>query len=136
MFETLEARRLLTATLNNGILTITGGAAGDSLIAENQGSNVRVIENGSRISSFKATKVSNIVFNGLAGNDTLTNNSSKPSIMNGGADNDIMIGSPSVADDFNGGSESDTVTYASRSQSLNLSIGGASDGANGGAESD
>ena len=122
MLETLEARRLLTASLNNGILTITGGAAGDNLVAEIQGSHVKVIENGSKISTFKANKVNHIVFNGLAGNDTLTNTTFKPSIMNGGAENDIMIGSPNAADDFNGGSESDTVTYASRSQNLTLLV--------------
>ncbi|MGH7180322.1 MAG: calcium-binding protein, partial [Tepidisphaeraceae bacterium] len=136
MIESLEFRRLLSASLNNGILTITGGAAGDVLIAENQGSHIKVIENGSKVSTFKTTKVNHIVFNGLAGNDTLTNRSSKPSIMNGGSDFDTMIGSPTVGDDFNGGSESDTVTYASRTQNLLLSIGAGADGANGGAEGD
>jgi len=31
MFETLETRRLPSASQHNGILTITGGAAGDNL---------------------------------------------------------------------------------------------------------
>src|SRR5262245_38541533 len=100
MLETLESRRLLTATLNNGVLTITGGAFGDNLVAENQGSFIKVTENNSKTSTFRANKVSGIVFNGLAGNDTLTNKSSKPSIMNGGADSDTMIGSPNAADEF------------------------------------
>src|SRR5256885_8392632 len=107
MFEPLETRRLLTAALNNSVLTITGSAFGDNLVAENQGSFIKVTENNSKTSTFRTSKVSGIVFNGLAGNDTLTNKSSKPSIMNGGADNDIMIGSALAADEFNGETESD-----------------------------
>src|SRR5262245_39095219 len=135
MLEKLESRRLLVASLNGGVLTITGNAAGDSLVAEDNGQHIHVIENLTKITKFKANKVNHIVFNGLAGNDTLTNNTLKPSIMNGGEGNDIMNGSPTASDEFTGGNGTDTVSYASRSQNLKLQVGGSS-GANGGDEGD
>lgn len=84
-----------------------------------------------------ATDIENIT--GGSGPDFLVGNASD-NILSGGLDSDVLMGGPSMTagsdgdDTFNGGSGFDYVTYSQRPDDLQLSIGGASDGASGEAD--
>jgi Ca2+-binding RTX toxin-like protein len=98
LFENLEQRRLMSTTLVNGILTVTGTAGNDWLQAEQLNGEVYVFENGLLGGGFggifNASSVTKVVFNGLDGHDTLVAHSSllKPTDMFGGPGDDSMYG--------------------------------------------
>jgi Ca2+-binding RTX toxin-like protein len=94
MFEQLEARRLFTAALNAGLLSVTGTAGNDTiLIGLNASGQVRVNDN-SVISLFNAADVTSISVDAGNGNDNVTmqNLISKPAVIHGGAGNDMIQG--------------------------------------------
>src|SRR5687767_14221449 len=75
LLETLEQRRLMSTTLVNGILTVTGGAGNDRLEADMYNGEVYVFENGLLGGGFggifPAAQVTKVVFHGLDGHDTM-----------------------------------------------------------------
>ena len=71
MFENLENRRLLSATLTKGLLTVTGTAKNDSIHVAKQGQNLNV-QIGRAKQTFKLADVKSLVVKALAGNDTVT----------------------------------------------------------------
>src|SRR5918998_3299902 len=90
MIEGLENRQLLSATLVNGVLTVTGTAGADRIELERKSSDrLRLRENG-RDRLFSYAAVQSIVVNGLGGSDRieLEHNGveaiDKPSQLNGG----------------------------------------------------
>src|SRR5437763_1608499 len=74
IMDTLEQRRMLSATLVKGVLTVTGTDGDDTITVMHdvpKGKNVSVNVNGD-VSLFKARAVKRIIVDGGAGNDTIT----------------------------------------------------------------
>ena len=75
LFENLEQRRLMSTTLVNGILTVTGTAGNDRLEADMLNGEIYVIENGLLGGGFggifNASQVTKVVFHGMDGHDTM-----------------------------------------------------------------
>ena len=77
MIDALEPRRMLSAGLSKGTLTITGTDAGDMITVRRDNSSggrskqLEVDDNGA-VSTFKAKSVKRIIMNGQGGDDALT----------------------------------------------------------------
>jgi len=94
MFETLEWRRLLSSTLANGLLTVTGTSANDTISLSVSGSSIKVSQTGSADKTFSNASVQKILVNALGGSDKVTLGSTitKPTTLNGGSGNDTVTG--------------------------------------------
>jgi Ca2+-binding RTX toxin-like protein len=123
--ESLESRRLLTATLENGVLTVTGTGNADFIaVRPVPGAQLAVYEGRPTTSTFPALpptlfparSVNSIVVNGLGGDDSIAVHAVKPSAdptlvapiaipttINGGAGNDRIVGN--VGNDVISGDE-------------------------------
>ena len=108
LIDALETRRLLAASLNGTVLTITG-TSGNDAISVNQGSSVVVNLNGNK-TSFNAASVNSIRVEGGTGDDTidLRGNVSRRATINAGAGNDRIYGG-SNTDVINAGDGNDRV---------------------------
>ncbi|WP_165245007.1 hypothetical protein [Paludisphaera soli] len=121
LVEALEGRRLMAAsiTLNptTQVLTITGTASRDYLLAREIGNQISVdAYDGNGVltnkTSFAKSSVSKIVMNGLGGDDTLVAQPvSMPVALNGGDGNDALYGG--AGDDTLEGGAGDDVLYGS-----------------------
>jgi len=108
LIESLEDRRLLSASLLNGVVTVTGTAGNDTIsISKNDVSLITKVNSETKL--FKLTAINKAVINALGGNDTISVASSvyKVVTINGGDGNDVMTGG-SGADTLNGGNGNDT----------------------------
>jgi Ca2+-binding RTX toxin-like protein len=95
LFETLETRKLLSASLANGTLTIAGTAAADNIyVTIGAGSKVNVYENNVLKGSFASTSVKKIVANLGDGYYQIYIGSigAVPSTIVGGKGDDIIAG--------------------------------------------
>ena len=98
MVEVLESRRLLSASLSGGVLTITGTEASDVLEVQlrSEDNELRVQDNG-RETEFPLGSVQKIVINGLGGNDFIEYSGRDgglaiPGELSGGNDSDTIQG--------------------------------------------
>src|SRR5436305_973725 len=95
MFESLESRLFLSASVVNGVLTVTGTDNADHIIIIQQKQSVLVHE-GSHLTRFnqfsRITHVSQIIVNALGGNDTIKITSRIGATVDGGDGNDLIIG--------------------------------------------
>src|SRR5438094_257370 len=115
-FECLEGRKLLSATLENGVLTVTGTVKSDHMsISLNHDDPTKLdVSVNDEASQFTLADITGgIVMNGLGGKDRMNVNEENGAItlavsMNGGSGRDIMHGG-SGADDMNGGNGKDLV---------------------------
>lgn len=134
--ESLETRRLLSATLDSsGTLIITGTRSADTISLSLSGSNLQVNDNGT-IRSFLNSAVNRVVASLLAGNDSFSASSgvTKPMEISGGDGNDTLTGGggPDTLvgdrgnDVFNGGGGTDLVDYSAnkRTNPISVSIDG------------
>jgi hypothetical protein len=111
--ESLEGRIVLAAGIGHDrgsrVLSIVGSAGNDVAEVRQQGANV-VVSLASATGRFSRTvpaaQVSRVVFAGLAGNDTFTNQAAIPSRADGGAGADILRGGRGV-DELIGGDGND-----------------------------
>ena len=97
MFEScqpLESRRLLSVTLDDGVLTVTGTDLDDQLGVGRSPTMIVVNDNGTS-SEWDPALVDSIVVNGLSGNDLIgvMRPVHKPLTANGGEGNDALRGS-------------------------------------------
>ncbi len=95
-FESLEARQLLSASLVNGVLTVTGTNAGEAITVSRAFQfpfvTTQVYENGVRTFN-SPLLVSSVEVDALAGNDTVRIGAGVPtSVITGGAGNDYLRG--------------------------------------------
>lgn len=111
--EQLEGRIVLAAGIGydraSRTVSIVGSGGNDIAEVRQQGANVVVSLNSAtgRFSRVvNAARVSQIVFTGLAGNDTLTNRTPIPTRADGGAGNDVLRGGRGV-DQLLGGDGND-----------------------------
>ncbi len=126
MFELLEDRRHLSATLKSGTLTVIGTGKSDSITVHESGSNV-VISSGPRDrETFTAAKVKKIVVDAEGGNDHVIvglDTISPSTTVLGGSGNDKLEGGDEV-DFVNGGGGNDSLSAGGGDDIL---IGGAGD---------
>ncbi len=69
MIDTLESRRLMAATLANGVLTVTGTNGNDIIELDRKTATELKVEIGTSEQKFDFTKITRIVVNALGGND-------------------------------------------------------------------
>lgn len=93
--ESLESRRLLSVTLEQGVLTVTGTEVADQLAVGRNQTMIVVNDNGTA-SQWNPTEVTSIVVNGLDGADQIAIMPGvfKPITINAGAGNDAVRGGP------------------------------------------
>jgi Ca2+-binding RTX toxin-like protein len=142
MLEAMEARRMMSVTLNpvTHVLTATGTSGSDQIVVSNAGTNVQVFVNGAK-SLFAKSKVAKIVLNGLGSSDSLRSADTIkiPTTLNGGegADylrggggddnlfggngNDVLDGG-NGADFMSGGGGTDTIDYSHRTEDLTINL--------------
>src|SRR5688572_3314834 len=113
-FESLESRRLLSVTLEGGILTVVGTSRGDSIEVQKRADDdeMRVELNG-RETEFPLGSVTRIVINGLAGNDRIGYSGrdgrlDQPGALSGGDGNDVIEGG-NGNDTISGGAGNDRI---------------------------
>lgn len=115
--ETLESRRLLSASLAAGVLTVTGTDGNDRIEVSLDSHNQILVKQqtagknssgGANVTRFDASAVSSIVVNALGGNDRLeiSKKIMLPATLNGGDGNDILIAGGGVTM-LNGGAGND-----------------------------
>lgn len=102
LFDTLESRRLMSASVANGVLTITGTTGNDTILVRQQDAQTIRLEDNGVVSQFADSAVNSIVINGLGGNDSLrarnftsggtTLRLLEPVTINGGVGNDTIEG--------------------------------------------
>jgi Ca2+-binding RTX toxin-like protein len=143
MFESLEFRSMLNATLDGaGVLSVSGSTSSDIIAVSAAGANIVVtIQPENFNQSFAAASINRIVINGDSGNDlvridqavtanatinggdgndTLTGGGGSD-LLNGGAGNDQLDGGLN-ADGLYGESGFDVADYRSRTANLNISL--------------
>jgi Ca2+-binding RTX toxin-like protein len=150
MFESLESRRYLNASLDeNGLLTVFGTPGNDVVHMCEDGKLTQVIVNG-QVTTFRTADIKAIMVDvgkgddevilgrrnapavllGGAGDDTLSGGNGNDQIYGGpgndymfGRDgDDIMVGGPG-SDQFIGGNGRDTADYSSRTEDLRIRVG-------------
>src|SRR5687768_9155847 len=89
--ETLELRRHLDATLDNGTLNVIGSDAADEITVAIRNNQV-VVDIGGTLSLFDADAVRNINIDALAEADTISVNVNRPTTIRGGAGDDTVNG--------------------------------------------
>src|SRR5688572_17195899 len=88
LFELLETRTHLDATLDNGVLKVVGSDAADAInVSIDQNNQVVADINGAK-TTFDPAQVNAIAIDALAGDDVVTNAVNKPTTIRGGAGND------------------------------------------------
>jgi len=132
MIEMLEGRVLLAASLNGGVLNISGGGGNDEIVVSKSGSRISVDINGT-VKTFKAGAVKEIKANGLGGNDSIRVNVKVPSMLTGGPGNDSLFGG-SGPDTLGGGAGDDLLNGNGGNDSIRG--GGGEDRLAGGAGND
>jgi hypothetical protein len=138
--ESLEGRIVLAAAIGydraSRTVSIVGSEGSDSAQVRQQGANLVVSLNsaaGRSSRTVPAAQVSRVVFTGLAGNDTFTNQTGIASRADGGAGDDIFRGGRGV-DQFSGGDGNDQLFGGEGNDTLDGGTG--NDAAWGGAGND
>ena len=134
MFENLEGRRLLSASLgNDGVLRVTGTAGPDHIRVsvhalthhhhEHAPHHQVVVQEGHSVHTFDAAAVLRVLVDGGAGGDSISAaHLSKPAVLIGGDGNDTLFGGDR-ADSLSGGPGSDLLYGGSDDDTLNGGTG-------------
>src|SRR2546421_11664205 len=122
MIEFLENRRLLTASVANGVLTITGTDKADHINIVQRGAAI-IVHQGNSITRFaKNDHISSIVINALAGNDQIKVTSKLGATIDGGDGKDLIIGG-NGADVLLGGNGNDRILGQAGNDSISGGAG-------------
>ena len=134
MFEILESRQFLSATLGlDGVLRVTGTAGSDHIRVSDHllihhhhdhgPHHEIVVQENHSIQTFDAALVARVLVDGRAGNDPISAaHLSKTAILIGGDGNDALFGGDS-ADSLSGGAGSDILYGGSGDDTLNGGTG-------------
>lgn len=100
LFQPLESRQLLAASLVGGVLTVDGTEGADLIGLDPRTTTQLRVEIGTRKQFFDLRQITKIVVNGLGGNDRIEVNARNPIAIgveiHGGAGNDYIKGSTSA----------------------------------------
>jgi hypothetical protein len=125
MIENLEQRRLLSASVANGVLTITGTDKADHIIITQEKKSVLVRE-GSHLTRFdqlsRISHVSQIIVNAVGGNDRIKVTAKLAATIDGGDGKDLIIGG-NGADVLIGGNGNDRILGQAGNDSINGGAG-------------
>jgi Ca2+-binding RTX toxin-like protein len=93
-FENLESRRMLSASLNNGVLRVSASEASDSIVLTVESGRIVVMTNGALDGRFARSSVRRIAIDALDGDDTvqLASNITAPAYIKAGDGDDIVTG--------------------------------------------
>src|SRR4051812_48496134 len=105
--QALEDRRLLSASISNGVVSVYGGTGADTISITKTNTDL-VTKVNTVVKSFKLTAVTKIVINANGGNDkvTVATNITKPTTINGGDGADNISGGGGI-DTIHGGAGND-----------------------------
>lgn len=92
MIELLETRRLLSASVANGILTVTGTDKADRIEVVQRGAAVIVHQSHSITRFAKKQHISSIVINAMGGNDKIKVTCKLAATIDGGDGRDLIVG--------------------------------------------
>ncbi len=127
--ESLEDRRLMSASLANGVLSVVGrdsDTAGDyiAVVTTADPSQLMLNDNGV-VSYYSASSINKVVINGLRGNDRLmlSNSVAKPAEIYGGLGNDTIAGG-AAGDYLSGGGGTDSINGNDGNDILDGGVGG------------
>jgi hypothetical protein len=113
--DPLESRRLLTATLDTGLLSVVGTGANDDISVAVSGGNLNVTVNGQNQGTFALTDVNGIEVSGLNGNDSISlAGINVPATLSGGDGNDTLVGG--AANDFLSGNDGNDTFFSNDGQ--------------------
>src|SRR5437764_8539454 len=122
MIKNLESRRLLSASVANGVLTITGTDKADHINVVQRGAAI-IVHQGNSITRFaKNDHISSIVINALAGNDQIKVTSKLGATIDGGDGKDLIIGGAG-ADVLVGGNGNDRILGQAGNDSISGGAG-------------
>jgi len=122
MIEFLENRRLLSASVANGVLTITGTDKADHINVVQRGAAIIVHQVNSITRFAKKDHISSIVINALAGNDQIKVTSKLGATIDGGDGKDLIIGG-NGADILIGGNGNDRILGQAGNDSISGGAG-------------
>src|SRR4051812_2039183 len=112
--EELESRRLLSISLSNGLLKITGTPGDDSITIRQEGPTLFIDDN-VKVRSYAASDVTQLLIDVRGGDDFLrlrkrnnTRNVTAPATILGGTGNDTLRGGL-ANDSINGGDGNDLI---------------------------
>jgi Ca2+-binding RTX toxin-like protein len=109
LIENLEDRRLLSASLSNGLLTVTGTNGSDNIVVAKARKGWLNVTMNNATQRFRIISVTKIVVNALGGSDTVAFSSRViGATINGGDGNDHLMGSRN-GDTINGGAGNDSL---------------------------
>lgn len=121
-FDTLESRRMLSHTLIDGRLTVTGTSQGDTITFIPATGGFQLLDNGA-VTDFATGAVSGIEVDALSGNDVVTMESIPvPATLIGGDGHDYLGGSKG-RDSLRGGNGNDTLLGAGSRDTINGDAG-------------
>ena len=132
-YEPLEPRSLMSASLVNGVLAVTGTDAPDKIGIDVAANGILFVDENGLRQAFSSYEIRSISVDARGGNDriALAANVRVPTTLRGGAGNDTLIGG-NGADAMFGGEGTDLADYAARTSNLTISIDGrGNDGAPG-----
>src|SRR5882672_10766220 len=122
MIENLESRCLLSASVANGVLTITGTDKADHISVVQRGAAI-IVHQGNSITRFaKKDHISSIVINALGGNDQIKVTSKLGASVDGGDGKDLIIGGAGN-DILMGGNGNDRILGQAGNDSINGGAG-------------
>src|SRR4051812_42304442 len=122
MIEYLETRRLLSASVANGILTVTGTEKADHINVVQRGAAI-IVHQGSSTSRFsKKDHITKIVINAQGGNDQIKVTSRVAATIDGGDGNDLILGG-SGDDLLMGGNGNDRIVGGAGNDSISGGAG-------------
>ena len=93
-FETLESRRMFSVSLANGLLTVNGTGAADTISIHKNTTGQLVVVEPAGTHTFAANAVAKVAVNAGAGDDKITSDDSVtiPMTLHGGAGADSITG--------------------------------------------
>jgi len=122
MIENLEQRRFLSASVANGILTVTGTDHADRINVVQRGAAI-IVHQGNSITRFaKKDHISSIAINALGGNDQIKVTSKLGASVDGGDGKDLIIGGAGN-DILMGGNGNDRILGQAGNDSINGGAG-------------
>src|SRR3954471_20224049 len=126
--DALESRRLLSASLDTGLLSVDGTGGNDDISIALSGSNLNVTVNGQSQGSFDVGQVQGVQVSGLEGTDSISlAGVPVAATLSGGDGNDTLVGG--AAADFLSGNDGNDTFFSNDGQGDVLDGGDGNDAA-------
>jgi Ca2+-binding RTX toxin-like protein len=107
-FELMEQRRMMSATLTNGTLSVIGTGGSDQITVTDDGAGHTVVRVNAATNTFNTAAINQITIDAQAGGDRVGLTGNKPATVIGGSGDDELLGGAGV-ETFFAGDGNDTV---------------------------